>query len=75
MENMYTENIKTFPKGTKFDTTNLQPGELIHMDSAFYNVTLLLLTLLINLWGYHEYQNSCSLRIARLLLTIDLYLT
>ena len=32
-----------------------------------------ILTSLINLWGYHEDQNSCSLRVARLLLTIDLY--
>ena len=31
------------------------------------------LTSLINLWGYHEDQNSCSLRVARLLLTIDTY--
>ena len=27
------------PKGTAVDTTNLQPGELIHLDLGFYNVT------------------------------------
>ena len=26
------------PKGTTYDTNNLQPGELIHMDFALYNV-------------------------------------
>ena len=30
--------MKTFPKGTTVDTTNLQPGELIQIDFTFYNV-------------------------------------
>ena len=39
----------------------------------FQNQRLFVLTSLINLLGYHEDHNSCSLRVARLLLTIDLY--
>ena len=31
--------MKTPPKGTTVDTTNLQPVELIYMNFAFYNVT------------------------------------
>ena len=31
--------MKTLPKLTTVDTNNLQPGELIHTDFAFYNVT------------------------------------
>ena len=31
--------MKIFPKGTTIDTTNLQPGELIHMEFSFYNMT------------------------------------
>ena len=31
--------MKTFHKCKTVDATNLQSGELIHMDSAFYNVT------------------------------------
>ena len=28
-----------FHRGTTFDTTKLQPGELLHMEFSFYNVT------------------------------------
>ena len=35
----YTSKMMTFPKGTTFEKTKLQPGELIHMEFAFYNVT------------------------------------
>ena len=35
----YTSKMKNSPKGTTVDTTNLQPGELIHMDFDFYNMT------------------------------------
>ena len=31
--------MTTFPKGTTVDTTKFQPGELMHVDFAFYNVT------------------------------------
>ena len=31
--------MKTFPRLTIVDKTNLQPGELIQMDFSFYNVT------------------------------------
>ena len=31
--------MTTPPKRTTADTTNLQPGELIHIDFAFYNMT------------------------------------
>ena len=31
--------METFSKGTTVDTTNIQPGELIHMEFAFHNVT------------------------------------
>ena len=30
--------MTTFPKGTTVDTSNLQPGEFIHMEFSFYNV-------------------------------------
>ena len=30
--------MTTTPNGTTVGTTNIQPGELIHMDFAFYNV-------------------------------------
>ena len=30
--------MKTINKGTSIDTSNYQPGELIHMEFAFYNV-------------------------------------
>ena len=30
--------MTTFPKGKTVDTTNRQPGEIIHMNFAFYNV-------------------------------------
>ena len=35
----YTANMTTFPKVTTVDKNNLQPGELIHVDFAYYNVT------------------------------------
>ena len=36
---VFASNMTTLPKGTTIYTTNLQPGELIHMDFDFYNVT------------------------------------
>ena len=35
----YTENMTTFHKGKTVYKTNLQPGELIHMEFALYNTT------------------------------------
>ena len=35
----YKSNMMTFPKGTIFETTNRQPGELIHTEFELYNVT------------------------------------
>ena len=35
----YTAKTTTIIKGTTVDTSNLQPGELIHMEFVFYNVT------------------------------------
>ena len=35
----YTAKMTNSPKGTTFDITNLNPGELIHMDLDLYNVT------------------------------------
>ena len=35
----YTQNMTTFPKETTVHTTNLQPGELIHMYFSFWNLT------------------------------------
>ena len=35
----YTENMKTSLKEKTVEKTKLQPGELIHMQFAFYNVT------------------------------------
>ena len=31
--------MTTFPKVNTVDTSKLQPGELIHMDFSYYNVT------------------------------------
>ena len=31
--------MKTLPRVTKVETNNLQPGELIHMEFALYNVS------------------------------------
>ena len=31
--------MMTINKGTKVDTSNLQLGELVHMDFVFYNIT------------------------------------
>ena len=33
--------MTTFPKGTTVGTTNFQPGEIIHVDFSFYNITSL----------------------------------
>ena len=33
--------MTTIPKGTTFYNSNFQPGELIHMDFLFYNVTFI----------------------------------
>ena len=38
----YTERTKTINKGTTVDTSKIQPGELVHTDFAFYNVTSIL---------------------------------
>ena len=35
----YTENMKSFLKVKTVDTDKLQPGEFIHVDFPFYNVT------------------------------------
>ena len=35
----YTAKMTTYPKGTTGDTSNLQQGELIHMEFYFCNVT------------------------------------
>ena len=37
----YTEKLTNYPQGTTVDTSNLQPGELIHMELYFYNVTFI----------------------------------
>ena len=39
MHNILHRKMTTTNKGTTVDTSNIQPGELIHMDFAFYNVT------------------------------------
>ena len=36
---MLRRKITALPKYTIFDASNLQPGELIHIDFSFYNVT------------------------------------
>ena len=35
----YRRKVKTINKGTTIETSNLQPGELIHVKFAFYNFT------------------------------------
>ena len=34
-----TSNMTDLTKGTTVDTTNLQPGKLLHMEFSFYNAT------------------------------------
>ena len=41
---------------------------------VYVEVCLFVLTSLIHLWGYHVDPNICSLRVARLLLNIDIYM-
>ena len=35
----YTSKMTTTNKGTTIDTSNLQPGDLVHVEFVFYNVT------------------------------------
>ena len=49
MHNMLYIKYKTFPKGRTVERTNLQPGELIHMDFPFYNMTYI--------WGFTSVIN------------------
>ena len=35
----YTAKTTTIINGTTVDTSNLQPGELVHIDFSFYNIT------------------------------------
>ena len=35
----YTSKIRTSNKGTTVENSNLQPGDIVHMNSPFYNVT------------------------------------
>ena len=39
MRNLLHRKIKTINKFTTVNTSNLQPGELIHMEFSFYNIT------------------------------------
>ena len=70
--------MKTFHKGTTFDTSNLQPEELIHMDFALYNVTYLCgITSMISvvcaktimLWVFPNVSKQYPVRVVRFILT------
>ena len=66
MHNMLYNKDDNLTKGTTVETTNLHPGELIHMDLAFYVVTPIngftsiptflyeILTPQLSLNGYHD---------------------
>ena len=74
----FTANMTNFPKGTTVVTTNLQPGELIHLDFAFYNVNYIwfstyILTVLSKniriMWVFPTASKRSPVRIIRLILT------
>ena len=70
--------MTTINKGTKVDTGNLRPGELIHVDFAFYNVTSLyvftsMLTVIFAknrmMWVFPTVSQRAHLCIIRFILT------
>ena len=74
----YTEKMKTLPKRTTVDTTNLQPGELILIYFSFYNVTsicrftFMLTVVCANtriLWVFHIVSKRSPVHIILFLLT------
>ena len=78
MYNMLHRKISTRPNGTTFYTSNLQPGEIIHMDFVFYNVTSIIglnyiLTIVcannIILWVFHNTSRQSPGRIIHFFLT------
>ena len=73
----YTAKMTTPPKVTTVDTSNLQPGEIIHMNLKFYNVTTIpglnsMLTVVfaknIMIWVFSTAPNQDSVRIIRFIL-------
>ena len=74
-----TAKMTTINKGATVDTSNLQPGELIHMKFAFYNVTYIrgfnsMLTVVcektIMLWVFRTASKIAHVRIIRFILKI-----
>ena len=74
----YTAEMTNVNKGTIFDTINLQPGELIHMEFSFYNVTSIsgfisMLTVVcaktIIIWVFRTAPKRSSFRIILFILT------
>ena len=70
--------MTTFSKVTTVDTTNLQPGDLIHMEVAFFNVTFIhgftsMLTGVfaknIIIWLFHTASKLAPVRIILFILT------
>ena len=74
----YTENMTNFPKGTTFDTTNIQKGQVIHLDFASYDVTSIrgftsILTIVCTntriIWVFNNVSKISPVFIIRLILT------
>ena len=74
----YKEKMIIYPKGKKIDTTNLQPGEILYLDFAFYNITLIcgctnILTVVCNntriIWILPTASNLAPVGIIRSILT------
>ena len=69
--------MKTSPKGTIVDKNSLQPGELIHMDFTFYNMTSIhgftsMLTVVCKetrmIWVFNNVSKLSPVRIIRFIL-------
>ena len=74
----YTAKMTTIDKGTTVDTSNLQPGETIHMYFSFYNITpirgftSILILVYENtriLWIFPTVSKRTPIRIIHLILT------
>ena len=78
MHNLLHRKIKTINKDTTVDISNLQPGELIYMDFAFYNVTsirgfasmlIFFCANTIMIWVFPTASKRAPVRIIRFILT------
>ena len=70
--------MTTFSKVTTVDTTNLQPGDLIHMEVAFFNVNFIhgftsmltgVFAKIIMIWLFHTASRLAPVRVILFILT------